>query len=276
MKRWRLVLNALPALLLLWGFVIEPRRLTVRHETLALPRWPQALSGQRVAALSDIHVGPSGRARVEEIVARTNAEKPDLIVLLGDYVTGHRPDSEIAPEMISSALAGLHAPLGVFAVLGNHDWWTDGPRVRRALEAAGIEVIEDRAVEISRDGTHFQLAGIGDFMTRESSPTLAMRNVPPGAPLLLITHNLDVFPQVPAQAALTLAGHTHGGQVRLPFYGPPVVPSHFGQRYAAGHVVEDGRHLFVTTGIGTSILTVRIGVPPEIAVVMLDAERPPR
>jgi predicted MPP superfamily phosphohydrolase len=273
MKRWRLAIGAVLALLLLWGFVIEPRCLTIRRETLALPRWPEALSGLRVAALSDLHIGPSGQVRVEEIVARTNAERPDLILLLGDNVTGHRPDSQIDPEMIASSLAGLRAPLGVFAVLGNHDWWTDGPRIRRAFEAEGIPVIDDRAVEIAHHGMRFQLAGIADFMTRGSSPQIAMREVAPNAPLLLITHNPDVFPEVPPQAALTFAGHTHGGQVRLPFYGAPVVPSHFGQRYAAGHIIEDGRHLFVTTGIGTSIFTVRMGVPPEIAVVTLVARQ---
>jgi len=265
---------ALLALLALWALVIEPRRLVVHRETLALPRWPPALHGLRVAALADLHAGGwhMSAARLDQIVARTNAEHPDLVLLLGDFVSSATLGGRVEAETIGRSLAALHAPLGVFAVLGNHDWWFDGERVRRTLESAGIPVLDDRAIALARGGTRFFVAGIADYLTRDADPLRPLRRsaVPADAPLLFITHNPDVFPAVPPQAALTLAGHTHGGQLRLPLFGAPVVPSRFGQRYAAGHVVEGGRHLFVTTGLGTSILPLRLGVPPEIALLTLD------
>src|SRR5207247_3160243 len=141
-------------------------------------------------------------------------------------------------------------------ILGNHDWWYDGPRVRRALEGAGIPVLENAALRLERQGAPFWLVG-------------PMRDIPADEPIVVLTHSPDVFPRVPARVALTLAGHTHGGQVALPILGRLIVPSRFGQRYAIGHVEEDGRHLFVTPGVGTSIIPVRFGVPPGISLLTL-------
>jgi predicted MPP superfamily phosphohydrolase len=186
---------------------------------------------------------------------------------------------------VAAELARLRAPLGVYAVLGNHDWWLDGPRITAALSGARITVLENSAAEL-RPG--LWIAGLADARTRHPDPVRALAGVPADATVLAMTHNPDVFPRVPARVALTVAGHTHGGQVRVPILGAPVVPSHdgiaalcapgcagwaHGQRFAAGHIVEDGRHLFVTTGVGTSSYAVRLGVPPEIAVLALN---PPR
>src|SRR5262245_3475485 len=206
------------------------------------------------------------------MVAIVENERPDLVVLLGDYVAGfHRTRlwPPIPPEDTARVLASLHPPLGVFAVLGNHDWWFDGARVRRALRAARIVVLENEAVPVTRDGQALWLVGLADLWTRSPDLTAALHGVPDGAPAIVLSHNPDVFPDVPARVDLTLAGHTHGGQVLLPLIGRPVVPSRYGQRYAAGHVVEDGRLLFVTTGIVTSIVPIRLGVPPEIVVVTI-------
>jgi predicted MPP superfamily phosphohydrolase len=157
----------------------------------------------------------------------------------------------------------------VFAVLGNHDSWFDHDRVKRALEQNGIPVIEESAVRIETPAGPLWVAGISDLWTGVHDVQAALAAVKDDAPVILLTHNPDVFPDVPRRVALTLAGHTHGGQVRLPFIGRPIVPSQFGQRYAAGHVIEDGRHLFVATGTGTSILPVRFRVPPDITVLTI-------
>jgi predicted MPP superfamily phosphohydrolase len=256
--------------LALWGFWIEPTRLVVNRTELALPGLPAELAGLRVAALSDLHVGGwhITEDRLREVVRRTNAESPDVIVLLGDFVQGAR-GRFVEPEIIAGILRELRAPLGVHAVLGNHDWWWNGRRVWKALEDQGIRVHEDTAVELRHRGAPLWLAGIPDFMTQEPDPAMALRKIPAGAPVIALTHGPDIFPRVPARVMLTLAGHTHGGQVKLPFVGALIVPSRYGGRYAAGHIVEEGRHLFVTTGIGTSILPVRLGVPPEIAILTL-------
>ena len=155
----------------------------------------------------------------------------------------------------------------MYAVLGNHDWWYDGGRVGRALEGAGIRLLEDTATRVDARGGPLWIAGVSDLYTRPADVGRALASVPEGAPVILLTHNPDVFVRVPARVLLTLAGHTHGGQVNLPGLGRLVVPSQFGERFAIGHVHEDGRDLFVTPGIGTSILPVRFGAPPEISVL---------
>ncbi|MEI9901637.1 MAG: metallophosphoesterase [Hyphomicrobium sp.] len=233
--------------------------------------------------------------RIEGIVATVNALKPDCVLLLGDYVASHRLSKYAAPVAHrdwAGALGALKAPLGVHAVLGNHDWWEDqevqdrlqGPtRAGRALENAGIAVYENTCVRLVKDGRPFWLAGLGDQWAfwqshrlgaksyrgiDDLSGTLALAD--DDAPIVLMVHEPDIFPQVPDRVALTLAGHTHGGQVR--FFGyAPVVPSRYGARYVYGHIVEEGRNLIVSGGLGCSGLPVRFGSPPEVVMVELGA-----
>jgi predicted MPP superfamily phosphohydrolase len=262
------------AALLGWAVIVEPGRLVVRETRVRSARWPAGRPPLRIAVLTDLHVGSfrNGLGRLDEVVARTNAQHPDLVVILGDLVVHDVLLGRfVPPEATATRLAGLRAPLGVMAVLGNHDWWYDGVRVRAVLEKAGIRVLENDAVPAGDGPRRLWIAGVGDLWTRPVDIPKALAGVPPEDPVLLLTHNPDVFPSVPERIVLTLAGHTHGGQVALPIVGRPVVPSRYGQRYAYGLVVEGGRALFVSPGIGTSILPVRFRVPPEISVVTLSA-----
>jgi len=258
-----------------WGFWLEPQRLVVTRAELHLPAWPRELSGLKVALLSDLHVGSPfwDLPALARLVERTNAEKPDLVLLAGDYQINTIPGGVfVGPEAIAQGLAPLRAPLGVFAVLGNHDWWNNGEQTRKAFEANGITVLEESSRRIEHAGMAFFVVGLADQLTRPSNPAAALSPLPPGAPTLLLVHEPDVFesfPRLGLSPSLTLAGHTHGGQVWLPLLGSRVVPSEFGDRYARGHVVEDGRHLYVTSGVGTSIVPVRFLVPPEIAMLTL-------
>jgi hypothetical protein len=230
----------------------------------------------RVAILTDLHVGSpfNGLARLHEVVERTNAAGPDLICILGDLVIqGVIGGHFVAPEAIATELSRLRAPAGVVAVLGNHDGWFDHDRVRNALVRNGIRVLEDTAARLDTSAGPLWIAGISDLWTGRHDIAAALAAVEDDdVPIVLLTHNPDVFPQVPGRVALTLAGHTHGGQVRLPLVGRPIVPSRFGQRFAAGHVAEDGRQLFVATGVGTSILPVRFRVPPAVTILTLIPE----
>ena len=260
------------AALLAWAVIVEPGRLVVRETHVSSARWPAGRRPLRIAVLTDLHVGSfrNGLQRLDEVVARTNAQSPDLVVILGDLVIhdvilGHF----VPPEATTAPLARLRAP--VVAVLGNHDWWLGGPRVRDALESAGIRVLENDATPMGDGPRRFWVAGLADLWTRPVSIPRALARVPADEPVLLLTHNPDVFPGVPSRVALTLAGHTHGGQVALPFLGRPIVPSRYGERYAIGLVVEGGRALFVSPGLGTSLLPVRFRVPPEISIVTLSA-----
>ncbi len=258
--------------LTVWGFVIEPNRLVVNEVSLPIAEVDARFGNLRVALISDLHVGSPwiDLKKLHDVVAKTNAVKPDLILLAGDFVAesvigGHFLDA----ESIAAELGNLSAPLGTFAVLGNHDWVYDGKRVTTALTSVGIQVIENGAVRINRDGKHIWLLGIADAWTRKPDFSKALAEVTDDAPVMAFTHNPDIFPNAPQRVLLMLAGHTHGGQVNLPFVGRLVVPSKYNQRYAIGHVVENGRHLYVSPGVGTSIFPVRFRVPPEITVLDL-------
>lgn len=253
-----------------WAFVVEPASLRVQPYSITIPEWPHHLDGITIAVLADLHTGSpfNGVQKLREIVARTNSAHCDIVLLAGDLVVqGVVAGTLVSPEESAEILKDLSAPLGVYAVLGNHDWWLDADRVRKALERVHIPVLEDEALELRRGKGSLWLAGISDFWEGAHNVQLALEKIPPQLPIIAFTHNPDVFPEIPSRVALTVAGHTHGGQVHVPIIGRPVVPSQYGERFAAGHIVEGGRHMFVSTGLGTSILPVRFRVPPEISIL---------
>lgn len=274
-----------------YGFAVEAGGdIAVTRYRVAPRNWPRDLD-LKIGVIADLHAGgPLMPAeRIEAIVEQTNRLSPDVIVLLGDYVASHKfKRREVAPEVWAGALGRLRAPLGVHAVLGNHDWWDDlaaqrrlhGPVLgRRVLEDVGIPVYENDSVRLAKAGRPFWLAGLGDQLAFIRGRRRARRlfegiddlpatlaKVTDAAPVILLAHEPDIFATVPDRVALTLSGHTHGGQVRVLGYSP-VVPSRHGNRYAYGHIVEDQRHLVVSGGLGCSVLPVRIGMPPEIVIV---------
>ena len=255
-----------------WAFLIEPARLITRQDTVQIDNWPQPLDGLRIAVISDIHADNwfITDKKLRTIVARTNELQPDLIVILGDYMASNGwVTRRVEPEVFGPILKDLHAPLGVYSVLGNHDWWYSGMKVRRSLEQNGIKVLENESAQVNVRGTSLWLVGLADLWTRPQRIDQVVATVPEGQPVIALTHNPDIFPKVPQRVSLVLAGHTHGGQVRLPFFGPVVESSEYGDRWVRGQVFEDNHHLFVTTGIGTSIVPVRFGVPPEIVLLTL-------
>ena len=274
-KKVRIALGIVVLLIvscLIWGVFIEPSRLIVHQETIQIDNWPKELSGLRIALIADIHSGAPfiDDNKLRTIVELTNQQNPDLIVLLGDYMAPNSWHSRrVEPEVTAAAMKNLHAPLGVYAVLGNHDWWYNGGKVRRAFEANGIPVLDDEVAEVKWREVSFWLVGLADFWTRPQHVSETIAKVPEGATVIAITHNPDVFPGLPRSVPLLLTAHTHGGQVNLPLIGTPIVPSRFGRKYTAGHVFENGHHMFVTTGIGTSILPVRFRVTPEIVILTI-------
>jgi predicted MPP superfamily phosphohydrolase len=248
---------------------VEPSRLVVRTAVLPLERWPADYPQLRVVLISDLHAGAphTDLDKVARVVAAANALHPDLTLLLGDYViTGIPGGHLVPPEQTVPLLGRLRARLGVVAVMGNHDVGFSARRTRAAFRAAGIPLLENATLTVDvAPGKPLLLAGLEDLWTQR--PNLAIVNGAASTPTILMTHSPDIFPRVPSSVALTVAGHTHGGQVWLPLVGRLVVPSRFGQRYAYGHVVEGGRHLFVTSGIGMSIMPVRFCDPPEIRLL---------
>jgi uncharacterized protein len=269
---------------------VEPLlRLVVSRYRLTPAGWPSGLQ-LRICALADFHAVNPGMSveRINYIARSTNALQPDLILLLGDYSHGITHGWPIPAAEWAKALSVLKAPLGVHAILGNHDWWDDkeaqaaghGPvEARRVLEANAIPVYENSVIRLIKDGQPFWIAGLADqlalFNRRRTghwrTTSLAdlegtLAKVTDTAPIILLAHEPNIFPTVPSRVSLTLSGHTHGGQVR--FFGySPVVYSRYGNRYAYGHVRENGRDLIVSGGLGCSEFPVRFGVPPEIVLV---------
>lgn len=290
--KWVASLGASGAAVAGYGFLFEPLlRLKIARYDLQPKAWPAGFK-LTIAALADLHACRPWMdvERVESIVEQTNALGADVILLLGDYVGGMRVAAEpVHSSEWSKALAKLRAPLGVHAILGNHEWWDDravqragtgSPVARRALETVGIPVYENDAVRLDKAGQGFWLAGLGDQLAYLPSRRLrpgrrigvddlagTLAKVTDDAPVILMAHEPDIAVRVPERVALQLSGHTHGGQVRL-FGWSPVVPSRFGNRFAYGHVREQC-DVIVSGGLGCSIAPFRFGVPPEIVLVTL-------
>jgi predicted MPP superfamily phosphohydrolase len=254
------------------AFWLEPSSLRlVQYE---IPAPSPVLRGLRIAVIADLHGGSPyiGKDKIDAVVAMTNAAHPDLILMAGDYVSGVPHiwgGPHISIDTIAAHLKALKAPLGVHAVLGNHDNWDDPARIAAALRGAGIDVLVNARHILMTPRGPLVLAGIGDWASDAADPARALAGLAPDSRALCLTHSPDVFPHLPAACAFTIAGHTHGGQVLLPLLGRPVTGSRHGQRYAAGLVHERGRAMFVSTGIGTSIMPVRFGVPPEVSLLSL-------
>ena len=276
-----------------YAVVFEPLlRLRVTTHRIVPSGWPEGLK-LRLVALADIHACEPWMSarRIKAICDHANTLEGDLIVLLGDYAAGMSTVTDyVHSQDWARAMSGLSAPLGVHAILGNHDYWEDrtfqrDPSVETfgetALKAVGIPVHVNKALPLLKDGIGFWLAGLGDQLALLPGARFGRRNfagvhdlpgtlaqVTDDAPVILLAHEPDIFPRIPDRVSVTLSGHTHGGQVRLFGYSP-VVPSRFGNRFAYGHVVENGRHLCVSGGLGCSIAPIRLGSPPEIMVVEL-------
>jgi hypothetical protein len=294
--RWLAALGAVGVSTAAYGIAVEPMlRPRVTRYDLRPDRWPAGLD-LTIAVLADFHACRPWMTpeRIRSIVEETNGLNADLILLLGDYVVSdrfhrHFVTGDVAPREWADELARLRAPLGVHAILGNHEWWSDRevqqsgeglPVSTAVLRSVGIPVYENDAVRLFKDGRPFWLAGLGDQIaflpSRRQHPdrrigvddldgTLA--KVTDDAPVILMAHEPDIAVRVPERVSLMLSGHTHGGQVRL-FGWSPVVPSRYGNRFAYGHV-RVRCDLIVSGGLGCSIMPVRIGVPPEIVVVTL-------
>lgn len=233
----------------------------VRTARIALPDWPVGDAPVTVALLSDIHIGnvAMDEARLARIVAQVNTHHPDLVLMAGDFVAGHdREDAAVAPHL--RALGDLRARPGVIAVPGNHDHWTDIAAVDRALARAGILVLRNAAV---RRGP-LAIGGVDDAPTRHDrlpATLTAMSRL--GGSRVVLGHSPDSAPAIGNAATLMLAGHTHCGQIDLPIIGPPVDVSRYGARYRCGLVREGPLRVIVTAGLGTSVLPLRINVPPD-------------
>lgn len=247
------------------------RRITIRLPSPALRARPL-----RLALVSDIHLPATAMTpdRLDRIVAQINRARPDAILLAGDFVNGRDPrDAAFRPDLLTAPLARLRAPLGVYAVPGNHDHWTDVDRVTAALQAAGITVLANDARALGP----ITLVGIDDDLTGHADVDTAMqlaRDAGSGIPIA-ITHTPDIAPTLPPDVPLMLAGHTHCGQIVLPVLGSLALLSPFDDRrpfdphYRCGVIADPGRTVIVTAGVGAGEVPFRLGAPPDWWMVTL-------
>nr|WP_274708877.1 metallophosphoesterase [Variovorax sp. S12S4] len=264
------VLRTAAAVLLLalavWTVAIEPRWVAARVEPLSSAHW-QAPAGLKVAMAGDWHLTTRSAWRITSveraarIVDQINAAQPDVILLPGDFLAGSGGDEDLSIEEMAAVLGRLKAPQGVYAVLGNHDWWHDGERTARALSAQGIRVLENASVRLP--GHDIWVVGIGDDSTGHSEPDKALAGVPKGAATLVMMHDPFSFATMPRTQGLVVAAHTHGGQISVPGYGALVVPGRAPREWAYGWIAHKDKRMYVTSGLGVSILPVRFNMRPE-------------
>ena len=293
MKKWLKRIGSLIAAAIIslaaalaYGYFIEPKRLVITKDTVAAPNFSPALDGLKIVAISDIHGGSNGvtEARLRELVDRANEQDPDLIVLLGDYISESKFDRSALkkPEgtdrmelrmpmsVIADNLAGFRARYGVYAVIGNHDWWFNQARIRAELERVGITILENNVKQIQAGEEQINLWGIEDYWKSRRVPLAdAYDKIAVKRNIIAITHNPDSLLKTPDGISLMLAGHSHGGQVNFPIYGPHAFVND--KRFMKGQAVVDGKHIFVTSGVGCSGPQLRFRVPPEIAVITVNA-----
>ena len=250
-----------------FAYVAAIREPVVRQARVALAEWPAGQPKIRILLISDIHVaGPDmPPLRVSRLVEQANRLSPDLVLLAGDFISDKRIASRhYTIDQAISPLAGLNARLGRIAVLGNHDHWRNAHATRLALARAGVRILDNDAVVAGP----LVIGGVDDDFTGNanlSATIIAMRRF--AGSKLLLSHSPDPFPDLPADVGLMVAGHTHCGQFSFPFIGPPATMSRYGKRYACGLIKESGRTLIVSAGVGTSVLPMRIGVPPDMWLI---------
>ncbi|HYJ52991.1 MAG TPA: metallophosphoesterase [Allosphingosinicella sp.] len=269
LRRFALILVASGLVLTAWAYWTAVSDPVVREADVGLVGWPEGAPPVRAVLISDLHVaGPDMPiSRLERIVAQINALRPDIVLIAGDFIS----DKRMATHHYSLAeaiapLARLRPRFATVAVLGNHDYWRNAAEARKALHDAGVILLENSAIPVGP----LAVGGLADPYTNRDNPAATLRQMRalPGARVLL-SHSPDPFADLPTDVGLMLAGHTHCGQVRLPFIGAVKTLSRYGQRYACGLVRENGKVLVVTAGLGTSGLPLRLGAVPDLWLVRL-------
>jgi predicted MPP superfamily phosphohydrolase len=253
------------------AWLLEPRWIAVERIDFVIPDLGPAWQGATVALLSDTHCGPlHPPAFIERAVSITNELAPDVVLLLGDYV--HRGVQYLEPGV--EPFAKLRARHGVYAVLGNHDHWAGRDRALAAFRRVAVPVLTNRSTVLHHRGECFAVGGVGDFLEDKQRPEVAFRGVRPNTPRMLMSHNPDYAEHLPegVRVDLMVSGHTHGGQVYIPGYGAPVLPSRYGKKYQRGLVQGPRCPVYVTRGIGTITPRVRFFCRPEVTLISLRGE----
>ena len=254
-------------LIVIYSIFVEPRLIRVNEQNLYLPNFQSEHNGMKIAVLSDLHIGGlcMDEWQLKRIVKKTNKQKPDFILLLGDVDSIRLSKSGIPSEKISEILSKFSSKYGVYSVLGNHDYKSN-PSIPKILKAANVKVLDGSSCNIKLNNKNVILYGLKDFWHYDYDENLIKKDI--NSSIIVLSHNPDTFPFIPGYTALTLSGHTHGGQIYLPFLGGIFCSSMYAQRYIKGYVVENNKHIFITSGLG-NCAPARFGNIPEIVILNL-------
>jgi uncharacterized protein len=267
-SRVTLLILVLALLIIARGYWNATRDPIVRRANVAVADWPKDTPPFKVLLISDVHVaGPDmPPSRLTKIIGNLNALKPDMVAIAGDLISEKRIATSLyTPDQIAALLAKLKSPLGTVIALGNHDNWADAPAFKRALSANGMTVLENEAAVRGP----FIIGGVGDdFSGYDDVPaTFAAIQKLGAGPQIILTHSPDIIPDMPRRVDAVLAGHTHCGQIALPYWGPLSYVSRYKDRFGCGDIIDKGQRVFVGAGLGTSVLWLRYGAPPDVWLV---------
>lgn len=244
--------------------------LEITRHSLCLPRLDTAFEGYRLVQISDFHIGTwANRDRLQAAILEVNRLKPDLVAITGDFVT--RNPEEYEPDLVH-LLRLVHAGDGVVAVLGNHDHWTDPLIVRRILRKAGVIELNNQSLTLQRNGASLHFSGVDDILEELDDLDAVLTQLPPTGAAILLAHEPD-FADISAGSGrfdLQISGHTHGGQVQFPGFGPLVLPRQ-GRKYPSGLYQVGGMKLYTNRGLGTADIQLRYNCPPEVTLFELKA-----
>ena len=251
--------------LIFWSFLIEPNLLITKNISIK----NEDLKGIKITVASDFHLKNHDTKRLKKIIKKINKTDSDLVLLLGDYVDETAEFKTLPLKEITEILKNIKSKNGIYAVLGNHDIWLDENELTKCLKNANITVLNNANRILTINEKTLTLAGTNDYTEGKADISKALNNAK--KPIILMTHNPDIFEQfVPNSVDLTISGHTHGGQIVIPFVGALIVPSDYGNKYANGLISDNNRKIYVTKGLGTTILPVRFNCLPEIVTIIFE------
>lgn len=268
----KLLLFILASCLWIWAFIIEPHIiLDVEEVPIKIEKWDSNLDNLKIAVVGDIHAGKPFFEdwRVKKIVDKINSLSPDIVLLVGDYVNGGWYQSSMNLEKLASLLSKIKAPLGVYAILGNHDYLYGAGQIRKMINSTNIKLLENSNAKVDTPKGSFYISGIADPLSADYSYSQALKGIGKNSPVIFLSHTPDVFREIPSEASIAFSGHTHGGQVKLPFIGALFSNTFAKDKLIEGEYRNGPKTIFVTRGLGTSRLPVRFLCTPVISLITL-------
>ena len=255
---------------------IKPQQFSIETVHLKLPRLPRAFSGLRIVQISDIHMGSwMNLDRFQQVADLILAQKPDLLLITGDFLFGHHFNEASRGDLndLKTVLSPLAAALPSFAVLGNHDYWTNSDAVREMLRACQITELTNTVFTLTRGSENLHLCGVDDVWEGNVRLEDVLNQLTDDSAAILLAHEPDFADTSAATGRfdLQVSGHSHGGQVVIPFYGPPILP-YLGEKYPSGLYKIGDMYQYTNRGVGTGVLPVRLNCSPEITLFILNGD----